>query len=183
MKINLKKKSHVKGYALRGAGLRKQVTLRCALHVFFFLSYGFYTSLFLGWRTQMYMQKFQLKGERFGGGGGYFGRGRRGGFRGSLSRQGDTCYKCGATGHWAINCPGRGETAGWSPDAHSRQTSPMSMAVPVFSLHMLTGFKSCIYILNNSCNNDAASWCRRHTLCTQCLSYERHAFLLNAFGH
>lgn len=29
MKINLKKKSHVKGYALRGAGLRKQVTLRC----------------------------------------------------------------------------------------------------------------------------------------------------------
>lgn len=58
----------------------------------------------------MYMQKFQLKGERFGGGGGYFGRGRRGGFRGSLSRQGDTCYKCGATGHWAINCPGRGET-------------------------------------------------------------------------
>lgn len=27
VKINLKKKSHVKGYALRGAGLRKQVTL------------------------------------------------------------------------------------------------------------------------------------------------------------
>lgn len=26
MKINLKKKSHVKGYALRGAGLRKQVS-------------------------------------------------------------------------------------------------------------------------------------------------------------
>lgn len=57
---------------------------------------------------QMYMQKFQLKGERFGGGGGYFGRGRRGGFRGGISRQGDTCFKCGGTGHWAINCKGRG---------------------------------------------------------------------------
>nr|XP_046273726.1 ATP-dependent DNA helicase Q4 isoform X2 [Scatophagus argus] len=79
VKINLKKKSHVKGYALRGVGLRKQ----------------------------LYMQKFQLKGERFGGGGGYFGRGRRGGFRGGLSRQGDTCYKCGGTGHWAIDCKGR----------------------------------------------------------------------------
>ncbi|MEQ2168243.1 hypothetical protein GOODEAATRI_012354, partial [Goodea atripinnis] len=55
----------------------------------------------------LYMQKFQLKGERFGGGGGYFGRGRRGGFRGGLSRQGDTCYKCGGTGHWAVECKGR----------------------------------------------------------------------------
>ncbi|XP_013768250.1 ATP-dependent DNA helicase Q4 [Pundamilia nyererei] len=83
VKINLKKKSHVKGYALRGIALRRQ----------------------------LYMQKFQLKGERFGGGGGYFGRGRwggfRGGFRGGLSRQGDTCYKCGGTGHWAIDCKGR----------------------------------------------------------------------------
>ncbi|XP_070777641.1 ATP-dependent DNA helicase Q4 [Enoplosus armatus] len=80
VKINLKKKSHVKGYALRGAGLRKQ----------------------------LYMQKFQLKGERFGGAGGFFGRGRRGGFRGGFSsRQGDTCYKCGGTGHWAIDCKGR----------------------------------------------------------------------------
>ncbi|KAM4630506.1 ATP-dependent DNA helicase Q4 [Polymixia lowei] len=79
VKINLKKKSHVKGYALRGMALRKQ----------------------------MYMQKFQLKGERFGGPGGHFGRGRRGGFRGGFNRQGDTCYKCGGTGHWAIDCKGR----------------------------------------------------------------------------
>ncbi|XP_028317453.1 ATP-dependent DNA helicase Q4 isoform X2 [Gouania willdenowi] len=79
VKINLKKKSHVKGYALRGIALRRQ----------------------------LYMQKFQLKGERFGGGGGFFGRGRRGGFRGGLSRQGDTCYKCGGAGHWAIDCRGR----------------------------------------------------------------------------
>nr|XP_057903009.1 ATP-dependent DNA helicase Q4 isoform X2 [Doryrhamphus excisus] len=78
VKINLKKKSHVKGYALRGLALRKQ----------------------------LYMQKFQLKGERFGGGGGHFGRGRRGGFRGGHSRPSDTCYKCGATGHWAIHCKG-----------------------------------------------------------------------------
>ncbi|XP_054620170.1 ATP-dependent DNA helicase Q4 [Dunckerocampus dactyliophorus] len=78
VKINLKKKSHVKGYALRGLGLRKQ----------------------------LYMQKFQLKGEHFGGGGGHFGRGRRGGFRGGHSRLSDTCYKCGGTGHWAIDCKG-----------------------------------------------------------------------------
>ncbi|XP_062266608.1 ATP-dependent DNA helicase Q4 [Platichthys flesus] len=81
VKINLKKKSHVKGYALRGLGLRKQ----------------------------MYMQKFQLKGERFGGGAG-FGRGGRGGFRGGrgggFSRQTDTCYKCNGTGHWAMDCKG-----------------------------------------------------------------------------
>lgn len=74
VKINLKKKSHVKGFALRGAAMRKQ----------------------------MYMQKFQLKGERFGGG---FGRGR--GRFGGFNRQGDTCYKCGGTGHWARDCQGR----------------------------------------------------------------------------
>lgn len=118
VKINLKKKSHVKGYALRGAGLRKQVTLFFSSLMAVILSFfkkknrEKKTALLLLWHLcmQMYMQKFQLKGERFGGGGGYFGRGRRGGFRGSLSRQGDTCYKCGATGHWAVNCPGRGET-------------------------------------------------------------------------
>ncbi|XP_063041795.1 ATP-dependent DNA helicase Q4 [Engraulis encrasicolus] len=77
VKINLKKKSHVKGFALRGAALRKQ----------------------------MYMQKFQLKGERFGG---YGGRGRgRGGRFGGFNRQGDTCYKCGGTGHWAMDCKGK----------------------------------------------------------------------------
>ncbi|XP_035284076.1 ATP-dependent DNA helicase Q4 [Anguilla anguilla] len=74
VKINLKKKSHVKGFALRGAALRKQ----------------------------MYMEKFQLKGERFGGGTGRGGR-RFGGF----SRQGDSCFKCGGTGHWARDCRGR----------------------------------------------------------------------------
>ncbi|XP_051926271.1 ATP-dependent DNA helicase Q4 isoform X1 [Hippocampus zosterae] len=73
VKINLKKKSHVKGYALRGMTLRKQLS----------------------------MQKFHLKGERFGGRGGFFGRGRRGG-----GRQGDTCFKCGGAGHWAVHCKG-----------------------------------------------------------------------------
>ncbi|KAJ8334100.1 hypothetical protein SKAU_G00397390 [Synaphobranchus kaupii] len=74
VKINLKIKSHVKGFALRGAALRKQ----------------------------MYIEKFQLKGERFGGSGGRGGR-RFGGF----NRQGDSCFKCGGTGHWARDCRGR----------------------------------------------------------------------------
>ncbi|XP_030002338.1 ATP-dependent DNA helicase Q4 isoform X1 [Sphaeramia orbicularis] len=98
VKINLKKKSHVKGYALRGMALRKQ----------------------------MYMQKFQLKGERFGGGGGYFGQGRRGGFRGGLSRQGDTCYKCGGTGHWAIDCKGRAPPAP-VPDEQPANEEPFEL--------------------------------------------------------
>ncbi|XP_056597984.1 ATP-dependent DNA helicase Q4 [Triplophysa dalaica] len=74
VKINLKKKSHVKGFALRGAAMRKQ----------------------------MYMQKFQLKGEKFGGG---FGRGR--GRFGGFNRQGDTCFKCGGSGHWSRDCQGK----------------------------------------------------------------------------
>ncbi|XP_029514695.2 ATP-dependent DNA helicase Q4-like isoform X1 [Oncorhynchus nerka] len=90
VRINLKNKSHVKGYACRGAGLRKQLT----------------------------MEKFQLKGERFGGPDSRF-RGGRGGFRGGRGRggfrggfggfnhTGDTCFKCGGTGHWAMNCKGR----------------------------------------------------------------------------
>ncbi|XP_067111566.1 ATP-dependent DNA helicase Q4 [Osmerus mordax] len=49
----------------------------------------------------MYMQKFELKGERFGG---VTGRGR-GKFSG-FSRQGDSCFKCGGTGHWSRDCRG-----------------------------------------------------------------------------
>ncbi|CAM4495464.1 unnamed protein product [Caretta caretta] len=68
VRLNLKKKSHVKGYALRGHHLRKQV-----------------------WK-----QKWQKKGEWFGGGGKCFDRGS------------DTCFRCGGTGHWASECKGRG---------------------------------------------------------------------------
>ncbi|XP_030409824.1 ATP-dependent DNA helicase Q4 isoform X1 [Gopherus evgoodei] len=81
VRLNLKKKSHVKGYALRGHRLRKQV-----------------------WK-----QKWQKKGEWFGGGGRCFDRGS------------DTCFRCGGTGHWASECKGRelGPAVGPQPEENS----------------------------------------------------------------
>ncbi|XP_043924010.1 ATP-dependent DNA helicase Q4 [Protopterus annectens] len=67
VRINLKKKSFSKGYVLKGNQLRKRV-----------------------WK-----QKWQKKGEDFGGGG-----------RSHFSRSSDTCFRCGATGHWAKDCKG-----------------------------------------------------------------------------
>ncbi|KAJ7338227.1 hypothetical protein JRQ81_010936 [Phrynocephalus forsythii] len=67
VRLNLKRKSHVKGFVLRGKHLRKQV-----------------------WK-----QKWQKKGELFGGGGR------------SLDRGSDTCFRCGGLGHWASQCKGK----------------------------------------------------------------------------
>uniref|UniRef100_A0A8C4YMJ3 DNA 3'-5' helicase n=1 Tax=Gopherus evgoodei TaxID=1825980 RepID=A0A8C4YMJ3_9SAUR len=47
---------------------------------------------------QVWKQKWQKKGEWFGGGGRCFDRGS------------DTCFRCGGTGHWASECKGRGKT-------------------------------------------------------------------------
>lgn len=46
---------------------------------------------------QVWKQKWQKKGEAFGGG-------SRG-----LDKSADTCFRCGGTGHWASECRGRGE--------------------------------------------------------------------------
>ncbi|XP_077207416.1 ATP-dependent DNA helicase Q4 isoform X2 [Paroedura picta] len=67
VRLNLKKKSYGKGYALKGRLLRKQA-----------------------WK-----QKWQKKGEQFGGGGRH------------LDRSGDACFRCGGLGHWASQCKGR----------------------------------------------------------------------------
>ncbi|XP_053099759.1 ATP-dependent DNA helicase Q4 isoform X2 [Hemicordylus capensis] len=68
VQLNLRNKSHVKGYALKGKQLRRQV-----------------------WK-----QKWQKKGEQFGGGGGRH-----------LDRGSDICFRCGGLGHWASQCKGR----------------------------------------------------------------------------
>ncbi|XP_041040391.1 ATP-dependent DNA helicase Q4 isoform X2 [Carcharodon carcharias] len=86
VRINLKKKLHVKGGVLRGAYLRKQA-----------------------WK-----QKLQMKGERFGGGGG----------GGRFNRNGDTCFRCGATGHWAKNCRGQGLNTGFKAVPEEKVETP-----------------------------------------------------------
>ncbi|XP_077149625.1 ATP-dependent DNA helicase Q4 isoform X2 [Ranitomeya variabilis] len=77
VRINLKKKTYVKGFALNGHRLRKQ----------------------------MWKQKWQKKGEQFGGGGRPF------------SRNEDNCFRCGQLGHWAAHCPGRGVSLPRESDA------------------------------------------------------------------
>uniref|UniRef100_A0A8C0QQP1 DNA 3'-5' helicase n=1 Tax=Chelonoidis abingdonii TaxID=106734 RepID=A0A8C0QQP1_CHEAB len=49
-------------------------------------------------RRAVWKQKWQKKGEWFGGGGRCFDRGS------------DTCFRCGGAGHWASECKGRGKT-------------------------------------------------------------------------
>uniref|UniRef100_A0A669QTH2 ATP-dependent DNA helicase Q4 n=1 Tax=Phasianus colchicus TaxID=9054 RepID=A0A669QTH2_PHACC len=76
VRLNLKSRSHVRGAALRGRQLRKQV-----------------------WK-----EKWQKKAAWFGGGR-------------AADRSSDVCFKCGAAGHWAAACRGRGTAAHAPPPA------------------------------------------------------------------
>ncbi|XP_023597407.1 ATP-dependent DNA helicase Q4 [Trichechus manatus latirostris] len=75
VRLNLKKKRYVRGPALRGTRLRKQV-----------------------WR-----QKWQKKGECFGGG------------RPKATFK-NSCFRCGQLGHWASQCP---QPGGFHPEDRS----------------------------------------------------------------
>ncbi|XP_038615914.1 ATP-dependent DNA helicase Q4 [Tachyglossus aculeatus] len=77
VRLNMKKKRYVKGNALRGNLLRKQV-----------------------WK-----QKWQKKGQQFGGGGSPSGRGND-----------DACFRCGERGHWAARCRRRGPPSHQLPE-------------------------------------------------------------------
>ncbi|XP_062424557.1 ATP-dependent DNA helicase Q4 [Rhea pennata] len=90
VKLNLKKKSHVRSYVLKGNRLRKQV-----------------------WK-----QKWQKKGEHFGGGGR------------SLDRSSDVCFRCGGTGHWASACKGRGPAAADPPPEETSHAAEEEAPLP-----------------------------------------------------
>ncbi|XP_075436613.1 LOW QUALITY PROTEIN: uncharacterized protein LOC142473301 [Ascaphus truei] len=82
VRINLKKKSHVKSYALSGNRLRKQ----------------------------MWKQKWNKKGEQFGGGGAKH-----------FNRSEDTCFRCGSSGHWASDCAGKAPALSVQPDPETEE--------------------------------------------------------------
>ncbi|XP_068789642.1 ATP-dependent DNA helicase Q4 isoform X2 [Struthio camelus] len=90
VKLNLKKKSHVRGYVLKGNRLRKQV-----------------------WK-----QKWQKKGEQFGGG------------SRSIDRSADVCFRCGGTGHWASACRGRGPAAASPPPEENSHAAEEEAPLP-----------------------------------------------------
>uniref|UniRef100_F7FCZ1 DNA 3'-5' helicase n=1 Tax=Ornithorhynchus anatinus TaxID=9258 RepID=F7FCZ1_ORNAN len=84
----MKKKCYVKASALRGNHLRKQV-----------------------WK-----QKWQKKGQQFGGGGSHG------------SHENDTCFRCGGRGHWAAQCRRRGAPSHQPPEqesSHAQEEPPL----------------------------------------------------------
>ncbi|XP_054840957.1 ATP-dependent DNA helicase Q4 [Eublepharis macularius] len=104
VRLNLKKKSHVKGYALKGRLLRKQV-----------------------WK-----QKWQKKGEQFGGGGRH------------LDRSCDTCFRCGGLGHWASQCKGREQLPASDPPQDGNGCAAEE-AVPLLTLEEVAEMTNTAY--------------------------------------
>ncbi|XP_059579651.1 ATP-dependent DNA helicase Q4 isoform X2 [Alligator mississippiensis] len=116
VRLNLKKKSYVKGYALKGNHLRKQV-----------------------WK-----QKWQKKGEAFGGG-------SRG-----LDKSADTCFRCGGTGHWASECRGRGPASLAAPPLEENE-DPMEEEAPLPTLEEVARLTNTAYSKSSGSQGGAQS--------------------------
>ncbi|XP_015682350.1 ATP-dependent DNA helicase Q4 [Protobothrops mucrosquamatus] len=105
VRLNMKTKSHVKSYSLKGKHLRKQV-----------------------WK-----QKWQKKGQLFGGGGRL------------VDRSNDTCFKCGGRGHWSSQCKGEGGQLAAPESQQEEDSCAAEEEVPLLTLEEVARMTNTAY--------------------------------------